>query len=217
MRKVLVWVTVGVIIIGSCAIVAFSIAAPGVKLLDIGTFAVITMTLIALVFYANDTNRLAKITQSKWERETLLGATYEMFGQNNRGGPGIVSFRLNNPSTLIIRAKVWAEFRVYGITVDPGAPYNGTDTWILFPNQISQGWYSIANLLTQQGKSVAQMQTECSAQNSTTQLTLDLTIEFRDERGNTRKLPTRRHYFSFQDWTWIPVLTRKDDNLWENG
>jgi hypothetical protein len=87
----------------------------------------------------------------------------------------------------------------------------------LFPQQISQGWFSIEDLVAQHGKNIAQMQSESSIQNETTQLTLDLTIEFRDEHKNIRKLPTRRHYFSFKELTWIPVLTRKDDQLWEKG
>jgi hypothetical protein len=217
MSKSLLWVTVCAIVLGMCAVVVLSIGAPGVKLLDIGTFAIITLTFTALIFYASDTNRLARITQAKWERETILYATYEMVGQNDRTGPGRILFRLNNPSRLIIRAKVWADFKVYGVAVDPGDSYNGTNTWILFPQQISQGWYQIEDLIVQQGKSIAQMQAEYSAQNRLTQLTLDLTIEFRDELKNIRKLPTRRHYFSFQDWTWVPDLTRKDDDLWANG
>jgi len=114
---------------------------------------------------------------------------------------------------LIIRAKVWAEFKVYGSSVDPGDDFNGTKTWLVFPQQTSQGWYEISNLLAQQGKTVQQMINEYSQENRTTQLTLDLTIEFRDEIGYKRRLPTRRVYFAFNDWTWIPVLT--EDDGWE--
>ena len=217
MNKGLLWVIVGLILLGACAVVVLSVGASGVRLLDIGTFAFVALTLTALVFYANDTNRLTRLTQSKWARETLLDATYEMVGQNDKGGPGRIFFSLNNPSRLIIRAKVWAVFMVYGAKVDPGDPYNGTNTWVLFPQQISQGWYSIEDLVKQQGKSISQMISECSPQNKMTQLTLDLTIEFRDELANARRLPTRRHFFSFDDWVWVPDLTRKDDHLWENG
>jgi hypothetical protein len=112
MNKALLWMTVGIIILGSCAIVGLSVEIISVRLIDLGTFAVLATTLVALVFYASDTNRLARITQSKWERDTILDATYEMVGSNDKATPGRILFRLHNPSRLIIRAKVWAEFRV---------------------------------------------------------------------------------------------------------
>jgi hypothetical protein len=111
--KLLAWTTVGLIILGTFAVALFSIGKSGIRLIDIGTFVVISLTLIALVFYANDTNRLTRITQSKWERETILAATYGMACQKDKGHPEITAFILNNPSTLLIRAKVWAVSKVY--------------------------------------------------------------------------------------------------------
>jgi len=40
----------------------------------------LALTLIALIFYAYDTNLLASISKLKWERETVLSTTYEMVG-----------------------------------------------------------------------------------------------------------------------------------------
>ena len=117
----------------------------------------------------------------------------------------------------MVRAKVWADFKVYEHSVDPGDPYNGTNTWILFPQQMNQGWCTIEDLLAKQGKTILQMTNEYSDQNRLVQLTCDLRIEFRDEHNNSRKLPSRRHYFSFRDWSWTPDLSRKDDDLWEKG
>ena len=217
MSRSIVWVVVAIIIVGTGLTILLSIGNLSIKPLDIGTFIVLSTTLVALVFYAADTNRQTRIAQSKWERDSLLSATYGMGAQTDRGHPEITSFALNNPTTMLVRAKIWADCKVYDVKVNPPDAYNGTETWVLFPQQLSQGWFSIADLLAQQGKTMDQMRSECVPQNATTQLTLDLTIEFRDERRSVRKLPTRTHYYSFKDSTWIPVLTRKDDKLWENG
>jgi hypothetical protein len=218
MNKWLLWIIVGSIGAATVVIAFLSLQGnPPPKLLEIGMFAVTALTFVALVIYANDTNRMARISQSKWERETLLDATYEMVGPLEGTPMAKVIFKLHNPSRMIIRAKVWAEFKVYGIPVDPGDPYNGTNVWILYPQQVSQGWYSIEDLLSKQGKSISQMRAESTSQNEKVQLTMDLTIESRDEQKNSRKLPKRSHFFSFENKTWVPDLTRKDDDLWENG
>jgi hypothetical protein len=213
MRKYILWFIVLLMVICAVIIVCKSINRPDIKILEIGNFIVLSLTLVALIFYAHDTYRLASIGQSKWEKENILNATYEMVGINDLGGAGRILFRITNPSTLIIRAKVWAEFKVYGVPVDPGGDFNGTKIWLVFPQQTSQGWYEISSLIAQQGKTPQKMQSEYDSNNRTTQLTLDLTIEFRDELGNERKLPTRKHYFAFNDWTWIPVLI--GSNGWE--
>ena len=196
MKKVILWGLVILIILCSGYIVKLSFGNPKIDILEIGTFMALTLTLIALIFYAYDTNLLASISKLKWERETVLNTTYEMVGIGDSGGAGRILFRINNPSTLIIRAKVWAEFKVYGSSVDPGDDFNGTKTWLVFPQQTSQGWYEISNLLAQQGKTVQQMINEYSPENRTTQLALDLTIEFRDEIGYS-KIANKEGLFCF--------------------
>ena len=211
-KWVLVTIIVAIILCsGFFAIV--SVRESDVKILEIGTFVILSITLIALVFYAFDTNRMASVAQSRLERESTLDATYAMLSANDPDNPSRILFRIHNPSTLIIKAKVWAEFKVYGIRVDPGKAFNGADVWVVFPQQVSQGWYEISRLLEQQGKDPEKMKSEFAPANRESQLTLDLTIEFRDELGNRRKLPTRKHFFDFKAWRWIPVLTTK--NGWD--
>lgn len=209
MRKIVLWGIIILIIVCTGYVVYVSIGQPDRDILEIGTFIVLSLTLVALVFYANDTNLLASVGQSKWERENILSATYQMTGIDDRGGVGRILFRINNPSTLIIKAKVWCDFKIYGSPVKSDNNFNGKNTWILFPQQMSQGWFEISSLLEQQGKSVQQMIDEYTPGNMSTQLTLDLTIEFRDELGNERRLPTRKHFFEFNEWRWIPVLTEE--------
>ena len=91
---------------------------------------------------------------------------------------------------MILKAKVWAEFKVYGNGVDACRPIVELKPGRCFRTNRIRVVYAISTLLKQQGKDVAQMIKESSPENETKQLTLDLTIEFRDEIGNRRRLPT---------------------------
>ena len=201
------------LLLAVCAtvVIYFSVGEPNISILQIGTFIVLTLTLIVLIFYAFDTNALARISQKRWEKESILFASYSMEGIGDKGKKGRILFRISNPSTLMLRAKVWCNFQVYGNPVDYSDDFNGKNIWYIFPGQTSQGWYEIETLLTKKGKTVDQMMNEYTDENRTHQLTLDLKIEFRDEMDNKRELPTRRHYFAFNDWFWIPELTVKED------
>jgi len=213
MRKIILWTFVIIIVLCAGYIVKLSSVQPDMNILEIGIFVVLTLTLIALIFYAYDTNLLASIGKSRWERESVLNATYEMVGINDKGGAGRTLFRITNPSTLIIRAKVWCDFKIYGSTVEADDAFNGNDTWLVFPQQTSQLFFEIVTLLNKKGKTPQEMIQEYTSANRTTQLTLDLTIEFRDELRHKRRLPTRKHFFAFNEWRWVPFLIKSDG--WE--
>jgi hypothetical protein len=78
---------------------------------------------------------------------------------------------------------------------------------------MSQGWFELTPLLAKKGKTIEQMMEERSDSNKKEQLTMNLEIEFRDEIGNIRKLPSRIHYFKFDsdDFRWVPVLAMLGD------
>ena len=61
-----------------------------------------------------------------------------MVGTDDKDGTGRILFRLNNPSTLIIRAKVCCEFKVYGTSVNCASPYNGTEIWV---SGVNSWWF----------------------------------------------------------------------------
>jgi hypothetical protein len=185
------------------------------NLLAVGNFAVLTLTLIVLVWYAYDTNSIARVTLARWQREGVLSTTYEMQLIGEKGIAGKTMFRLHNSSTLVVRARVACNFRVYGDPVRYHPAYDGTDLWILFPQQVSQGWFEIEPLLQAKGKSVTGMMSEHSPVNSKQQLTMFLELEFWDELGAHRKLPGRLHYFDFERWAWIPHLTEEHSTVQE--
>jgi hypothetical protein len=175
----------------------------------IGTFVVLSLTLIVLTWYAYDTNSIAKVTQERWMREGVLSTTYSTELLGTKGDNGRTLFRIINPSSLIVRAKVNCNFKIYGEPVSAGSAYDGSETWLLFPQQMSQGWFEIESILQKKGKSVAIMTTEHVQENTKEQLTMMLSLEFWDELGARRELPQRLHYFDFNQWVWIPELTER--------
>lgn len=207
MKKVAIGFTV--LVLGFGAFVVWSVlSSPSRDLLAIGNFVILALTLITLVVYAYDTNSIARVSSERWKREGVLTTTYEIVITGTKGEPGRTLFRIHNPSTLVVRAKVMCNFRLYGdpITADP--PYSGMEIWFVFPQQISQGWFEIEALLQKKGKTVAAMLGERTPANCSNQFTMNLELEFRDELGERRTLPARQHYFDFDAWNWIPVLTQ---------
>ena len=210
MKKILLLNLLLILIAG--VVLYWSFSNSQINIIEKGTFMVLTITLVALICYAYDTNRMTNIAQLKWEQENILKATYYMEGTNDKGGAGRILFGINNSqSTLMLRAKIKCNFKVYNVPVEYSDDFNGVDTWYVFPQQISQGWYEIEPMLKKNGKTIEDMCQEYSENNRKQQLTMDLEIVFRDELKKERILALRRHYFAFNDWKWIPVLTKKDD------
>ena len=168
------------------------------SVIELASFIVLSITLIILIWYANDTNTIAKITQERWVREGVLSTTYSMQLIGNKEEAGKTLFQMHNPSTLIVRAKVNCNFKVYGASVTPDPAYSGKETWVLFPQQISQGWFEIEKLLEKKGKTCKTMINERTYANSNEQLTMNLEIEFCDELGTKRTLPKRLHYLTLK-------------------
>src|SRR5262245_51201063 len=77
-----------------------------------------------------------RVTRERWMREGVLSTTYSMDLIGDKGQAGRTLFRLHNPSTLVVRAKVKCNFRIYDQPTTAGGAYDGTDTWLVFPQQI---------------------------------------------------------------------------------
>jgi hypothetical protein len=180
------------------------------SVLAIGTFVVLALTLITLMWYAFDTNSIARVTRERWSREGVLSTTYSMDLTGQKGDPGRTLFRLHNPSQLLVKATVACNLRIYGDPVEISELYDGKDVWVLFPQQNCQGWFELAALLSKKGRTVAQMMAERTPDNQKHQLTMDLSLHFQDELGATRRLPKRLHYFDFERWSWIPRLGERE-------
>jgi len=205
MKRLAIAFSVAVLLVAG-AFVWIAARQERVDYLAIGNFVVLTFTLVVLVWYAHDTNAMARVTSERWAREGVLGMEYGLELVGSKGDVGRTLVRIRNPSTLVVRAKLACHFRVYDQPVIAGPLYDGGDLWVLYPQQTSQGWFEINSLLQQKGKDVAAALAEFSPANRQTQLTMNLSLEFRDELGAVRTLPPRPHYFDFDRWTWIPRL-----------
>ena len=59
-----------------CAFVAWrELASAQPRLIELGSLLVLTMTLVVLVWYAYDTNSIARVTRDRWTREGILATT----------------------------------------------------------------------------------------------------------------------------------------------
>jgi hypothetical protein len=184
---------------------------------------VITLTLITLIFYTASTHSIASITEKRWERESILKTTYSMEMATEKGKrEGLtpeeldkmkdkVLFRIQNPSTLLVEAKVNCNFEIYREPVDYDDAYNGIDFWSIFPLQTSQGHFEVSQLLSKKGKTLEEMVRERTDANHDEQLTMNLELKFRDELKQSRKLPKRKHFFDFEGMRWIPKITSKNE------
>ena len=173
-----------------------------------GQLIILALTLLVLIIYAWDTRRIANATEQKWEEELKPKLLYEIIMDQN--AEGHVLFRLVNTTDYLIEAKVNCNFKVYGQPVALSDAYDGTEVWVIFPHQISQGHFYIDAILTKKGKTYAQMIQEKTAINEREQFTMDLEISFESETGRKRSYPPRRHSFYFDKGGWIPEITRKD-------
>lgn len=210
MGNFLKWAIIICIAAISLFIIFITLQKPEYNIISLGSFIVLALTLIALIFYAFDTNTIARITKLKWEQESVLSATYTIEMYTGTVNSDKVLFRLTNPSKTFIKAKVNCNFKINGKSVNFSKPYSGEEIWILFPHQVSQGWFRISDILKLDNKTIENMKTEYQDNNRSTQLTMDLEIEFRDEFGQKRSLPKRRHFFEFKNWLWIPELTTNE-------
>lgn len=178
--------------------------------LDIGQLIILAITLVFIIAYVWDTHRIANATEEKWEQELKPKLQYGIILDPNDPQRNRVLFRLINTTDYMIEAKVNCNFKIYGEPVAfPGA-YGGTETWDIFPHQMSQGHFSINAVLDKKGKNRDQMIEERSGTNANQQLTMDLEITFKNEVGRSGAYPSRRHNFDFERLVWIPELTRPD-------
>jgi hypothetical protein len=194
------------IVLSTAFVIWLKARQPDADVLSIGNLVVLSLTLIVLVWYAYDTNSIARVTLDRWKREGVLSTSYGFDLVGAKGTSGRTLVKLHNSSGLLVWARLSCNFRVYGEPVTFGELYDGERRWLLFPQQFSQGWFELETLVQMKGKTVATMISESTVANRKRQLTMAMELEFWDELGAHRRLPPRPHYFDFDRWAWIPEL-----------
>jgi len=206
MRTILVAISVLIL-----SIAIYTIVDSGCWDISSATLLILTLTLIALLIYVYDTNRIASITNLRWDRDNILNTSYELRVEPDKQS---LLFYIFNHSNLIIRAKVKCNLKIYGEPVESNEVFDGINSWYLFPQQQTQARLEISTVLSKKGKTIQNMIDERTEDNRQEQFTMDLEIKFRDEFDNKREFPTRRHFFDFAVKKWVPIISWKDD--WEN-
>lgn len=132
----------------SFAVFAALICAPGVwselrapspRPVELSSLVILTVTLIVLVWYAYDTNQIARATSDRWLREGVLSTAYNLAMPGaSVGDVGRILVQIANGSPLVVKARINFNFRVYGQPVSAGSLCDGQEPWLLYPNQMSQ-------------------------------------------------------------------------------
>jgi len=188
--------------------------------IPLATFVVLAITLAALIYYVYDTNRIANATEEKWEFESRPRGVYSLHMAANSKQPygDEVEFQLYNLSKDPVKAKVWCNFCIYDEPVKGLGQsfdgFNGVRSWPIFPQEMVRSSFNITPILSAKERSFQDMQSRRDEDNRTRQLTVDLEIEFRNERGDHYRLPSRRYFFDFKLWEWVPWATTEDSNEW---
>jgi len=214
----LLWWIIALVILAAVFFLAGWLYTGRPEYLQAGTFIMLILTLVALVTYAYDTHTIASVSRADAEQRTPVRLATYLMGTADREHPGLrerTMFEVHNPTTMLVRAKIWCNFRVYGEPVEYHKDFNGDNVWVVFPQQVSRGYFELSPLLAKKGKTCQQMTDERTQANWLDQLTMDLEIEYQDELGHSRRLPRRRSYFDFGEWRWVPFLTSSADEEWQ--
>lgn len=175
-----------------------------------GTLLILALTLVVIIIYGWDTHRIANATEKKWTEELKPKLMYQISTVSVEEQGERFLIQLTNPTNDIIGARINCNFKIYGEAVKLNGAYDGTEKWIIFPYQTSQGGFSINQLLALKRNNQFQMINERSNENAEQQLTMDLQIDLESETGRKRSYPKRHHYFDFERLQWIPTLTKQE-------
>ena len=176
--------------------------------LQTGSLVVLAVTASLLLIYAMDTHRIANATEKKWEAEITPKLTRDLMMVDVKSHDPRTAFALTNHTTYFIEATVNCNFKVYGEKLDWPSAFDGSEIWECLPLRTARMIFSIEEILSRKGQTIAQIVSNRDDTNKMTQLTMEEEITFENELGRSGKIPPRRWYFDFERWLWIPFLTR---------
>ncbi|MCJ7458448.1 MAG: hypothetical protein MUP17_05605 [candidate division Zixibacteria bacterium] len=153
-----------------------------------GTFVILSLTLLAVIWYTYFTYQLAV---KKEQPVVVAGIHYIPEAKDVRIG-------VENPTNRYAGTRVWVQTQVYGQNTDLGPDYSGQTIWHLTPQFSIEGHFPLEKPLLQIGKNFNTMVNEANDENANRQLRLSLKVEWKDEEGNIGKYPEHFWYFDFR-------------------
>jgi hypothetical protein len=201
------WCFILVILAVACSCVVFAFVYKGDKpILEAGQLIVLSLTVVFIILYVRDTNRIANAEEEKWETELEPRVSYHL-SSFEEDGDVHVTFQLINLTNFHVEVRVNCNFKIYGQAAKFSGAYDGTEVWPLAHYQEPKGLFRLTKLLETKQKTIEQMRSERNGTNASEQLTADITIEAESETGRARKYLPRRYHFCFERLIWIPRLT----------
>jgi len=176
---------------------------------DLASAWILAATLIVLLWYAYDTNRMANAAAERQKREELLPVSWHLrlVPEHLRGRTMVT---MTNGTMQVVKARLNLNLMVDGKPVTVGALYDGTQRWLLFPGFDQQGWFEIEDALDKVATSFETMRAAAAGGTQPHRLTLFVEFECWDEFGQHRRLPAWSHYFDFKRHAWIPALGEQE-------
>ena len=153
-----------------------------------GTLIVLSLTLVAVIWYTYFTYQLAV----KKEQPVVVATIHYTPEAKD------VRILINNPTNRYAKTRVWIQPKVYGQNTDLGPDYSGQTIWHLTPQFVINGHFPLEKPLQQVGKNFETMVTEADDENVARQLRLSLKVEWEDEEGKGGRYPEHFWYFDFR-------------------
>ena len=133
------------VIIFAIFFVIKSLESEPVNYVSIGTLIILAVTLIVLIQYAYDTNRIANITQ---EFNLTPNVMHRISSANLSNKEIDIGFDLLNQSNFYVKAYVNVELKCYKDTlIIPNDVYYGKKPWNLPPNAFVHGHFHLNDVL----------------------------------------------------------------------
>jgi hypothetical protein len=153
-----------------------------------GTLIVLSLTLVAVIWYTYFTYRLTV----KREKPVVVATIHYIPEARD------VRVLTHNPTNRYAKTRVWVQAKVYGQKTTLSPDYSGQTIWHLTPQFGINGHFSIEKPLQQVGKDFDTMVAEASEENLTRQLRLSLKVEWEDEDGSVERSVEHLWYFDFK-------------------
>ncbi len=193
-NKNIIWFFFALITIVTIFFTIKGFQSENVEYVSIGTLIILALTLIILLQYAYDTNRLANITQDfNLTPKVMHKLTSTLLSPNEYD----IGFDLLNQSSFYVNAFVNVELKCYNdcITI-PNDVYYGKRPWILPPNAFVHGHFRLNdNLLKSSNRTITELKQKGEDINA---LSMKVSIICTTAHSIDLNIPEIKYHFVFR-------------------
>lgn len=177
---------------------------------DFASMLILAITLIAIIIYVHDTNRIAQAnllnTSPTVSCRIHSGKKYFNMNRCSSDEEKELFFDtrviITNHSRFGTIAHVNLNLKINGEPVEYHPMYSGKKPWPLDPFGLLNGHFYIGDILKMANMSIEKMKEERTDENARTQLTMDVEVENEGFLEYKIKNPTQHWSFDFQKDLW---------------